>query len=167
MNEIPLTQGYVMRFSDEDSALATGHKFYAVRNRRGSVYAFRAGKVGHKKMPVAFHREVLNAAPGEEIDHIKGVNPAGLKVVDNRRDNLRRGTHHQNTCGFQRPRKNKSSGYRGVARHRTANKWEAYIMSHYKKIHLGLFEVEEDAARAYDAAARLHFGEFAHLNFPV
>jgi hypothetical protein len=45
-------------------------------------------------------------------------------------------------------------------------KWHAQIMVSYKRIHLGLFEVKEDAARAYDRAAIKHFGPFAKLNFP-
>jgi hypothetical protein len=35
-----------------------------------------------------------------------------------------------------------------------------------RKIHLGTFGDEADAARVYDAAARQHFGAFAHCNFP-
>jgi hypothetical protein len=32
--------------------------------------------------------------------------------------------------------------------------------------YVGTYDTEEDAARAYDEAARLHFEEFARLNFP-
>lgn len=42
----------------------------------------------------------------------------------------------------------------------------ARIVVDGKKLYLGQFSDPEDAARAYDAAADQHFGEFARLNFP-
>jgi murein L,D-transpeptidase YafK len=32
-------------------------------------------------------------------------------------------------------------------------------------IHIGMYPTPEDAARAYDGAALVYFGEFARLNF--
>lgn len=54
--------------------------------------------------------------------------------------------------------------YRGVRPRKNA-KFAATINVACKTKHLGTFETQEDAARAYDAAAREHFGSRAVLNF--
>jgi AP2 domain len=46
------------------------------------------------------------------------------------------------------------------------NKFAATINAQGKSSHLGYFDSEVEAALAYDAAARKHFGEFAAVNFP-
>ena len=45
--------------------------------------------------------------------------------------------------------------------------WQARIHVKHKPIFLGYFSTIEEAAMAYDEAARKYFGDFARLNFPL
>ncbi len=58
-----------------------------------------------------------------------------------------------------------TSQYRGVSASRD-DKWSAYIVHRRERTYLGTFDVEESAARAYDAAASRMHGDKAKLNFP-
>jgi len=55
-------------------------------------------------------------------------------------------------------------GFRGVCRNK--DRWSARITRDGKHVHLGTYDTKEDAARAYDEAARRLHGEFARFNFP-
>ena len=59
----------------------------------------------------------------------------------------------------------KASQYRGVRWRKDNGKWEARITIDGKQKHLGLYEKEDDAARAYDARAREEWGSSALCNF--
>lgn len=48
-----------------------------------------------------------------------------------------------------------SSRYKGVSRHKQSGRWSADIKVMGRKTYLGLFETEEEAARAWQAAAAL------------
>ena len=97
---------------------------------------------------------------GTHVDHINGDR------LDNRRFNLRLCTNQQNQMNKTK-RVGSSSRFKGVYFQKTSRKWVAAIQKDRKLKHIGLFSDELDAARAYDAAAKEAFGEFAWLNFPT
>lgn len=55
--------------------------------------------------------------------------------------------------------------FRGVSRHRLTQRWEASLWLNGKQLYLGGFNVQEDAARAYDLAALACKGSKASTNF--
>lgn len=67
--------------------------------------------------------------------------------------------------GNQFVRADNTSGYKGVSWSRGSRKWWAQISYEGTHHNLGYHVSIEDAARAYDAAARKLFGEFARVNF--
>lgn len=107
------------------------------------------------------HRVITGAKKGQVVDHING------DPTDNRRANLRICTTQQNLWNGSSHR-DSATKYRGVSRRpgRKVQAWRAQICKDYKVMLIGTYATQEEAARAYDAAALLHFGEFARLNFP-
>ena len=158
---IPLTQGKYAIVDPEDYTRLSIHKWHLVRSPR-SDYASRSVTIGYRRQRhVQMHRVIMNARPGQFIDHI---NHNGL---DNRKANLRFASNAQNSWNKRKQRGNHSSKYKGVSFFKREKKWTARIQANGKKIFLGMFKNEIDAAKAYDAAARKYYGEFAYLNFPL
>lgn len=100
-----------------------------------------------------------NNWPDKQIDHINGDGK------DNRIENLRLTTSQQNNLN-RKALKGTSSKYKGVYWHKLTQKWCSSIKFNRIDRYLGVYVSEEEAARAYDKAARETFGEYARLNFP-
>lgn len=109
---------------------------------------------------ILLHRVLMDAPKGIDVDH------RNQKPWDNRRrKNLRLASRSQN-LGNMRPRGG-SSKFKGVWWCPYTERWAARLNLRKARQWLGRHDSEVAAARAYDAAAFAHFGEFARLNFPV
>jgi len=160
MKTLLLTQGLTASVDDTDFSEVSKFSWQAQRIKNGWVVK-RGIWDPHKKnnRSESLGAFLMRPPPGMRVDHKDG-NP-----FNNKRDNLRICTKIENDRAFRNKAKGKSSKFRGVSRHRNFC-WRAVLEKGGHQFHLGVFSREEDAARAYDAVAKQHFGEFAHLNFP-
>jgi len=136
-------------------------EWFAIKGTR-NFYAVRREKkpTGGKFITIYMHHEIIQIDDGLLIDH-KNQNS-----MDNRKANLRAATQTQNIRNRKKFSKPGVSKYKGIYRDNIQKRWVARITYEKKKIYLGSFRNEIDAARAYDEAAKKYHGEFACLNFP-
>lgn len=126
-------------------------------NLHPNGYAQGVINVGNRQVKVFMHRLVNETPKGMHTDHING------DKLDNRKSNLRTCVHRENQRNRGKAVRT-SSKYKGVYWHGRDQKWVSRIVNKGKKIHLGYFDNEVDAALAYNEAAKQMFGEFARLN---
>jgi hypothetical protein len=96
---------------------------------------------------VLLHHLVLPGSPGMDRDHIN------RDKLDNRRENLRLVSRSINIMNAG-PRRDNTSGIRGVSWNESRKRWRAAIQIDGKQVHLGRFKTLDEAAAARAAAER-------------
>lgn len=155
---IPLTQGKIAIVDDADYEYLNQFRWFASKDKN-TWYAMRTvPRSNGKETKVSMHRDLLGVLSDAHVDHVD------MNGLNNTRGNIRpcTGVENRRNRGAQR---NNTSGFKGVTWHKASNKWRAQIRQDGTRKHLGLFDSPEDAARAYDTAARELHGSFARPNF--
>lgn len=167
VTKISISHGLYALVNDEDAAVISPHRWYALQGGGGNWYAYRIRGRNEGCGPInQLMHQLLTG--WSRVDHVNG------NGLDNRRSNLRPATRKENAQN-SRKRRNTSSRYKGVFLVRKTKRWAAQIYVSSldaqgnmikRKVTLGAFANEEAAALAYDDAARTYFGPFAAVNFP-
>jgi len=168
MKEIKLGRSnYVALVDDEDYDYLMQWKWQS-NKKSNLIYVVRRQLLDEryangkrKTTKVSMHRVIMRLEDKSVfVDHI---NHNGL---DNRKVNLRTANCKENSFN-KRKCKSKSSIYKGVCWGQFVSRWRVGIHLGKKYKHIGMFDCEVTAAKAYDKAALEYFGEFAYLNFPL
>jgi len=154
---IPLTQGKTAIVDDADYENLSGVSWH-VSGSKNALYASTTQWFPGKCIRLRMHNLLLPPTPGFVVDHKNG------NSLDNRRCNLRACTQMQNVW-------NQHATPRGVSRfmgvYKDGGRWRARITCAKRRISIGQFRREVDAAVAYDEACRVLRGEFARPNFSL
>ena len=156
--KIKLTQNKYAIVDPEDYEKLNQYNWYAKDNGY-TFYAERKMRQFGKRRTIRMHRQIMHAPPDKVVDH---KNHHGW---DNRKENLQVVSQQENTWNSERGKNTGSSKYKGVNYDKAHRKYRATLCHNRGKIHLGYFESEIEAARAYDEAVKKYRGEFAVLNF--
>jgi hypothetical protein len=159
--KIPLTQGKFAIVDPEDYERLSKYKWHLAKGLTGS-YAARWQRIrpGGPRKKIWMHRQVIAVSEHLLCDHVNG------NGLDNRNANLHPATVSQNLCNCPKRKSKTRSKYKGLEYDKIQRKWKARIQYNGRKIYLGSFTGEIDAAKAYDKKAKVLVGEFARFNFP-
>lgn len=129
------SKGEEFYFDLEDYDLIKDYCWF--KNKQG--YTLTNVNLNGKRTSLFMHDLIMDCPDNMEIDHQYGKSTRS----DNRKYNLRIGTHSDNMKN-RKLNSNNKSGTKGVIFHKPTNKWMAYITSN-KKRHTKFFLKKEDA----------------------
>jgi hypothetical protein len=154
---IGLTRGFFTLVDDKHYDVLSKYKWRA--DNDGYAVTWMRDE-NNKRRLIRMHRFIMGITdPAVQVDHKDN------DKRNNQEDNLRPANASEQGCNRRKVKSNRfSSQYKGVSLVPDAGSWRATIYINRKKISLGYYSTQEEAALVYNAAALKYHGDFANLN---
>lgn len=157
MKLLQLSKGYIAQVDDEDYELLSQWCWSATKCC-DKIYARRTKKYGNKKVHIYLHRFLMNV---HLCDKTVFCDHKDRDTLNNQKENLRICTAADN----QRNKTKKRNGihkYIGVSVNH--KRFSASLTHNGKRVYIGTYDTQEEAALAYNNKKIELHGEFANLN---
>jgi hypothetical protein len=151
-----------LEYFEDYIEVAIKGKIYLVDKEYGLLFEHFEWYIGHNGYlqtknngkVLRYHSMIMDCPRGMVVDHINR-NP-----YDNRKSNLRVCTQESNSRN-KGPLKGK---YKGVSWAEHTKRYRATVRFNGKQKHLGYYETEEEAAKAYNNFVEDNFDQYAYRN---
>lgn len=146
--------GHLWRIKSTSNKAKVGQQFGSCYNTRYRVGWLKGKRYLEHRLIWLYH---YGKWPKECIDHINGIRD------DNRIENLREATKQQNM--LNRKSWGKTSSHKGVCWDKKGKKWKAQYQYKGKVYHVGYYDTELEAAKAYDLTTASIHKDFQRKNY--
>jgi hypothetical protein len=156
---IPVNKGHKAKIDTEDYERVMKHTWRVIMKDSGRIKAVTSVQTPKGVRQVSLGQFLMKPPKGKMVYPRRFV-----EGLDYRKDNLIICTIQERQRMLPKNRRSGSSVYKGVSHVKSKNLWRAEIWLDGKCIHLGEYASEDEAAKAYNDAARKYFKEFAYQN---
>ncbi len=148
-----------VKIDREDLDRVSAHKWRATKGTTGRLRVVTSIRGPKGVKTITLGKFLMDPPPGKQV-YPRRFNDG----LDYRKSNLIVCTLQERQRLLPKKRSKTTSSYRGVSYSKADGRWRAGIEVDGRSINLGHFDTEEEAALAYNAAARHHFGDMAYQN---
>jgi AP2-like factor, euAP2 lineage len=148
-----------VKIDREDRERVSEHSWRVTQGTTGRKRVVTSIRIKDKVRTVTLGKFLMKPPAGKQV-YPRRFNEG----LDYRKHNLIVCTLAERQRLLPKKRSKTSSPYRGVSYSRPNKKWRAGIQVDGRSLNLGLFKTQDQAAEAYNRAARKYFGSVAYQN---
>ena len=148
----------IFLIDDEDYEKIKDYTWCIVKDKNSGNFYVRTSVRGDRFKKILLHRLILDCYDKKIIDHSDG------NTLNNKKNNLRICNKSKNAMNSKKRNDALTSKYKGVHFNTRTQKYVAKIIVDGKTTHIGYFDSELNAAKAYNKYSKIYHGAYSRIN---